>query len=381
MNNFDAGKIREYTKTLVPKADFDSTYTFYYDETNNIRKFYVREFDFNSTLTNNFVLGGLVHEGSAPNVQHLIDSFKLQNTINEVKFKHIAKGNFIDCLKSYKVNLFLTFIKNSNLYIHYSILNVLYWSIVDIVDSAIMSSKASQELGQQFSNRLKNDLYKLSMIEIDSIIRLFYKFGFPNIKKDDVSQFIKELIDIFGEYLNDPVFHFGLESLRQILKEANKKNSLPFIMGGEDLILIDNFLIFYLRPIYLFKNSTHIFDNEDVITDLLKDYKISDGISEIKNYSFVDSKTNQLTQLSDIVVGLISKLLLFLKSSTKYEIYNTFSLLTSIQGKNIDLLLDLIEKSHKKNIGFLHAIDSDEERIKIEYLHQVRRNISPIIVA
>ncbi|MCF6255951.1 MAG: hypothetical protein L3J98_13895 [Gammaproteobacteria bacterium] len=151
MVTIDIGKTRKYTKISAPFADFDGIYTFYYDETNNIRKFYVREFDFNSAFTENFVLGGLVHEGSAPDVQPLMDSFKLQRSVKEVKFKHIAKGDFLDCLKSQKLNLFLSFIKSSKLYIHYSIINILYWSIVDIVDSAVAHSEASQKLGIQFS--------------------------------------------------------------------------------------------------------------------------------------------------------------------------------------------------------------------------------------
>lgn len=62
MVTFDIGEIRMHTKMLAPLADFDGAYTFYYDETNNIRKFYVRELDFNSAFTDNFILGGLVHE-------------------------------------------------------------------------------------------------------------------------------------------------------------------------------------------------------------------------------------------------------------------------------------------------------------------------------
>jgi len=62
---FDIGDVRKYTKMLAPSADFDGVYTFYYDETNNIRKFYIRKTDFNSTFTDNFVLGGLVHGGPA----------------------------------------------------------------------------------------------------------------------------------------------------------------------------------------------------------------------------------------------------------------------------------------------------------------------------
>ena len=87
MITFDISEIRKFAKMLAPTADFDGAYTFYYDETNNIKKFYVRESDFNSLFTENFVLGGLVHEGSAPDVQPLINSFKLQRTVKEVKLK------------------------------------------------------------------------------------------------------------------------------------------------------------------------------------------------------------------------------------------------------------------------------------------------------
>ena len=47
MSDFEIGEIRKFTKMLAPTADFDAALSFYYDETNNIRKFYVRETDFN----------------------------------------------------------------------------------------------------------------------------------------------------------------------------------------------------------------------------------------------------------------------------------------------------------------------------------------------
>ncbi|KUK57879.1 MAG: hypothetical protein XD81_1352 [Bacteroidetes bacterium 38_7] len=49
MIDFEISQIRTFTKKFAPTADFDSTFTFYYDETNNINKFYVRENDFNYT--------------------------------------------------------------------------------------------------------------------------------------------------------------------------------------------------------------------------------------------------------------------------------------------------------------------------------------------
>jgi hypothetical protein len=373
MINFEISEIIKMTKMLAPTADFETAFTFYYDETNNIKKFYVRENDFNYTFTANFVLGGLVHEGKAPDVKSLIDGFKLQKTTKEVKFKHIANGDFLDCLKSEKLRLFLQFIKDSDLYIHYSSLNILYWSIVDIVDSAIANSDIAQQLGPTFSNHLKNDLYKLSRLEIDSVIDLFYHYEYPNIKKESVLSFIDALTSLFDEYIDTAEFHFGLESLRQILKEAMKKGSLPFIMDEDDYILLKDLSHFYLRPIYLFKNSTHIFDNEDSISDILKDYKILDGGKEIKNYSFIDSKSNLLIQLSDIFVGFMGKLTNYLNTSTREKIDADFDSMSMLQQTNIDLLIELIDKSHNKNIGFLHSIDSYEEMSKMELISEMRK--------
>lgn len=374
MIDYEISEIRIFTKIIAPTADFDSSFTFYYDETNNIKKFYVRENDFNYTFTANFVLGGLVHLGQAPNVQSLIDSFKLQKTATEVKFKHIASGDFLDCLKSKKLKLFLKYLQDNDLYVHYSSLNILYWSVVDIVDSAIVSSEAAQQLGPQFSNHLKNDLYKLSRLEIDSVIELFYKYEYPNIKNDSVLQFIEELISLFDGYIDTPEYHFGLESLRQILKEAKKTGSLPFIQNEDDYILLKDLSQFYLRPIYLFKNSIHIFDNEDSISDTIKEYRILDREDEIKNYSFVDSKTENLIQLSDIFVGLMGKLTNYLNTSSREKIDNDFKLLSAIQKENIDLLIEVIDKSHNKNIGFLHNTDSFEEMSKMDRIRDNRRN-------
>ncbi len=372
METIDISKIRKYTKLSAPLADFDGIYTFYYDETNNIRKFYVREFDFNSAFTENFVLGGLVHEGSAPDTQHLMDCLNLQKSVKEVKFKHIAKGDFLECLKSQKLNSFLKFVKSSKLYIHYSSTNILYWSIVDIVDSALAHSEVSQKLGIHFANKMKDDLYKLSRLEIESIIALFHRFEYPNIKKDSILSFIDAIGDLFADYLDDMEFHFGLESLRQILKEAKKKGSLPFVMDAEDYLLIKDFSHFYLRPVCLFKNSTHIFDSEDSISELMGAYEIVDESERINNYSFVDSQSSRLTQLSDVVVGLIGKLSAYLNTSTRDKIRSDFVFLNSMQTDNIDLLLDLIDKSHNKNIGFLHTTDSYEEISKIEVIRASR---------
>ena len=358
---------------LNPKADFDGSYTFYYDETNNIRKFYVGKDGFNTKFTGNFVLGGLVHLGPPPNIQPLLDSLKLQKTINEIKFKHIATGDFLDCLKSEKLEKYLKFIEDSDIYVHYSSLNILYWSIVDIVDSAIASSGETQRLGLEFLNTLKNDLYKLCKCEIDAVTKLFYKYGYPNIKSNDVSYFIEEFTSLFNDHIKTQEFHLSLESLRQLLKEAKKNNSLPFIMEADDYILLSDLSHFYLRPIFMFKNSCHIFDKESSIEELLNNYNIVDIDKRIKNYNFVDSTISQFNQLSDVFVGIMGKLTTYLNTSTQEKIKLEINLLSPIQCRNIDLLMKAIEKSFEKNLGFIHNIDSYEEMSKMGMIKEIRK--------
>lgn len=373
MMDFEITEIRNITKMLAPMADFDTSFTFYYDETNNIKKFHVLERDFNCSFTANFILGGLVHEGAAaPNIQPLFDGLNLQKTVKEAKLRHVAKGEFLDCLKSNKLKFYLNYIFNSKLYVHYSSLNILYWSLVDIVDSAIANSDIAQQLGFGFANKLKNDLYKLSRLEIDSVINLFRRFEYPNIKNDSIIPFIESLTSLFHEYIDTEEYHFGLESLRQILKEAKKNTSLPFIVNEEDYVLLKDLSLFYLRPIYLFKNSNHIFDNEDTILETLNNYKILDGENELKNYTFVDSQNNSLVQASDIFVGLIGKLTNYLNTSSRNKIINDLNNFTDIQNASIDLIIDLIDKSHNKNIGFLHSTDSYEEMSKMDTIRQTR---------
>lgn len=352
------------SKLLNPRLDFDTPYTFYYDETNNIKTFYVRENDFNYSFTANFVLGGLAHEGNAPDVQPLIDSFKLQKTATEVKFKHIAFGDFLDCLKSQKFKLYLQFVKDSEIYVHYSSLNILYWSIVDIVDSAIMHSESAMKLGLPFANRLKNDLYKLARLEIDAVIQLFYRFGYPNVKSWELIDFIEGLTALFEPYLTKTEFHFGLESLRQILKEAKKKGSLAFIMDETDHILLSDLSQFYLKPIYTFRTSAHIFDNEDAIRTIMSGYRILENGIETKNYSFVDSQDSQLTQLSDIFIGFMGKFTQYRNTHPIQEIEADIKSLTPLQSDNLHLFIDVIKKSAQKNPAFLHAMDSHEEVMK-----------------
>ena len=144
-------------------------------------------------------------------------------------------------------------------------------------------------------------------------------------------------------------------------------------MDEEDHILIENFSQFYLRPIYLFKNSGHIFDNEVSISEIISKYTIIDNNQEIKNYSFIDSQSNLFVQASDVFVGLMGKLFSYINTNTRENIVGDFESLSERQLNNANALMDLIDKSNNKNIAFLHSIDSYEELAKMSLIDEIRR--------
>jgi len=367
-NEFETSDLVQTLKLMNPGINLDQSFTFYYDETNNIKKFYLKEDNFNYSFRSNFILGGVVHIGDKPDIKPLFAGLNLQSTVKEVKFHHIACGEFLDCLKSKKLNFFLKTVLNSPLYFHYGSLNLLYFSIVDIVDSAIISSG----LADQLTTIIKNALYKVCKIEIDNVIRLFYKYKYPNISNKDILPFIDSLMDLFKPYESDFEFHLELTSLRQILDSSKINGSLPFIMNEEDHVLLKDFTSFYLRPMYTFRNSEHIFDKEETMESVINDYTLTDHGRPFTNHRFEDSKNELLIQTSDIFVGFAGKLSTFINSNTHDKIEVIICGLNELQRDNLDTYMDIINKSEAKNRAFFHNFDCHEELSKLQLIFEMR---------
>ncbi|OUR98408.1 hypothetical protein A9Q86_15295 [Flavobacteriales bacterium 33_180_T64] len=354
--DFPINEIRASQKLLAPHINFDEKYHFFYDESNNPRKLYTRESDFNTSITGSFVLGGIVDNGSVFNFEELKNSLKLQKNVKEIKFKHLASGDFISCLKSRKINTYLKFINNEDILVHLSCINLLYYSIVDIVDSALMNRKELLERGPQFVAELKDIIHQVLREHLDETRSLFFKFNYPNISNADIPEFIKEIIAI-ANYENGNVKNQkNLKILKGILDFSSKKQKMPFLRGEKNNMLIEEFYQFYIKQVYMFKNSTHIFDNEDAIQKIVGDFNLIDGKRTLKNYAFKDSKSEIMIQLSDIIVGLTSKYHSFINNHSEELITSEFEKLNDLQKNNLQLYVEIISKSDKYNPGFFHHI-------------------------
>lgn len=370
MIDFETDKIRQMNIDMHQLKNTERKYIFFYDETNNIRKFYLKESDFNDSSKTNFILGGIVFENTKTNLQRCFDKLNLQKNITEVKLKNIASGDFLSCLKSKKLIIFLDFILNSDLYIHYSSLNFLYYSLVDIVDSTEIQTKNGQNIDPYQNRRMKNVLFKIAKQEKNKIVYLFFNYEYPNIKEELLKEFISKLIDILKPFLNDKDFNEDLSILIQNLEKASEKGKMTFNMDEENHLLIENFLHFYLRSIYLFKNSEHIFDRELTIEELLKDYNLKSDDKILCNYTFEDSKANLFIQASDIFIGLLGKYFNFINEYSIKQIKSFLDELDDVQYSNLELLVELIDKSDKKNRAFIFNTISNDEFEKESLIKQ-----------
>lgn len=371
MSDLDVTILREYAVEVFNLKNLDREHTFYYDETNNARRFVLEDKSFNVDSSMTFVLAGVMHKGNnyEADIDMLYSSLKLQKTINELKFRHVAKGDFLNCLNSRKLNTFLKWLLKSDLYVHLSTLNLLYFSLVDIVDSAIANSEISKKLGRDFADLLKNELYKLTVDEEDYFIRIFNYFDYPNVQPEKIIQFTDALIYIIEKYNHVPERHLGLESLRQILKETKKTGKLVFIIDEKSKVLIDDFRYTYLKSTYMFSESKHIFDNEDLIVELVKDIDIVSHGKKIQNYEFALSHENRLTQISDVFTGLVGKMVNFANSNTYEEISRLLLDLNDMQKANRQLLSDVISKSDNYSHALIDTTVSHEERRKYELIY------------
>ncbi|WP_284893600.1 DUF3800 domain-containing protein [Cobetia sp. D5] len=372
MQLVDINEIRDLVIAHEKFDHVDDNFTFYYDESNNIRKLHLTTRGLNVNKAGNFVLAGIVHKGSyhSANFDTLIINLKLQKSTNEVKLKHIGRGSFVDILKSKTLSILLQWLIDNELYIHCFTLNVLYWSITDIVDSIIENLTEQERCFYiTINQQIKNDLYKVILSNEELFLEKLREFDYPDIKPNKIKDFSIFLV-AFVQNNSESLDRWRRNNINMFVEKALNSDELLFVMDEEKHILISDFFTFYLRNVFLFKNSNHIFDVEKEIESIFNQTELLDRGETIKNYSFVDSKESVEVQISDILAGLFAKYSAFL-TDTKHEHLDVIrSNLDSQQRTNMQLLKILIDKSDEVSRGFFHRVVSEDEVQKnIRFMH------------
>lgn len=331
-------------------------YVFYYDESNNCRKFWVDDSkqQFNTDHTADFVLAGLVRK-EEEKVEASLETFrkplKLQANVEEIKFKNLyAKGDFLQCVKKRRLFETLSWIDKSPFYIHYTNVNNLFYTLVEIFDSIVKPDEIS-EFGYDYF-KMKSVFYYMFKGKADALQILMFKYKYPNIQREDVEAFCNDLLFLLGsrrEMKEEEKFLAGM------LARAAESDELVFLHDNDDYVMQENYAEFYADPIRKYQKSRHIFDEETTVQDIVKK-QIAMGENMADNFKFVKSETNIFVQLSDVVAGILGKLFKYINSTSVNQRRRDVEGLSKLQVENILLIDKLRMEADRENPGFLCSI-------------------------
>ena len=356
-------------------------YFMYFDETNNTKKLLIKlqnngTYKFNNNPNANFVLGGVVMQNN-DNItyEELCSALGFQkNNARETKSTSIFYGNFPAVLKSKYFEPLIKLLLNNHWYIHFTELNLLYYSIVDIIDSLELP-QLFELSAAQIRSGLKDILYRSIRNYISDVEHLFVEYNYPDIASDKISLFIESLITIVKKNDSADVQNEHLSLLIRILSLNIKTPQLVFIQEEQSLLLIPRYFELYCHKIYMFNNSQLVFDKEDDVMKFISEEPVVLKEKMLANYRFRDSKEEPLIQLSDYIVRIIAMYMCFLEKDIKFietEIEN----FSERQLKNFTLFQDLLYSSVNENPFFFHSINCMSTIPNRDFLMQKYKNIT-----
>jgi len=336
----------------------DERFHFFYDESNNCRKFWIKPKEengqFNSNINEDFVLAGIAYEGDDFQVdfENIKDMLGLQKNVKEIKFKsQFSENSFLDCMKKKRLTTLFQWIDENNLFIHYSHVNNLYYALVEIIDSITDPSEIEEYDFNYFS--IKSTFYRMLKKKEVHLQKVMFDYCFPNIKNEDIKGFCDGLLNLFENRYNQSIEE---KFITGMIERASKSDSLIFIQDNEDYIMQANYVEFYINPISTYENSVHIFDEELEIQKYFDECNFVRNGLEIDCFKFVNSKDDVLVQVSDVVAGIFGKLFSYINSNDLKDIRSNVSELDQTQITNILMINKLRYKSDKRNRGFLHSL-------------------------
>lgn len=359
----DVNKIRDREIVLHDLVNANTAYTIYHDETNNIRRLHVRSDGLNVREPQCFVLGGVAHRGASRPlpIDDLRAALRIQKSAAEIKLKHVATGEFIDLLNAPRLETFLDWLVEQGLFVHYSVLDPLYWSIVDVVDSILTAYREPKLFA--LNMELKNGLYTILRYDYDGTVDLFQRFTYPDVGRKRRAAFVAELLELL-EHRQSLLAHFSYIMLKGALEIAQRIDSLPYLEDEEPNVLIYSFAPFYIQRICLFKNSQLILDVEDVVKEHLAGTRFFDGDRELKHFRFALSHGETGIQVADVVTGLLGKFFSFVCATDAEELVVIRRGLGARQKRTLGMLSGLLDRSIAENAAFAHFVLSLEDQEK-----------------
>jgi hypothetical protein len=348
-------QVGDLRDAMPPLKNWDMPLRMYYDETNNIRRLTLSEVGLNVPDNRTFVIAGIALKPgrTISGWQALRNALRMQASAGEVKFKHVAPSDYEGALGAPKLSLLLTWLLDNDVAIHYSALDVLHWSLIDIVESLM----PGDPLGiNAFHIELKAELHHVVRRNPSEFMSLLHGFSYPNVDRSSVQPFLDAVSQFLVRYAPTDR-NFATTVLKQTLRHASRLQGLelPFLYDNEPGELIGDFSNHFLHCMYVFKNATHTFDRETYVEKVLQQSEVRDGERRL-DYRFVDSKEDVGIQLSDVITGLLGKHFSYLQDHSLPQLRKRKAAFSGQQAKSLQLLRTLIDRSDELSDGLCHAV-------------------------
>ena len=293
---------------------------------------------------------------------------RLQPSAKEIKLKHLGAGGFLELLSSEKVELFLDWLTAEGFLVHFQVTDILYWSVVDIIDSILTEIGEPQLMAMHLP--IKNSLYAVLRDDVAGTAEFLGRYSYPDVGRERRAAFVAELLDLV-EYREHMLEHFPFYMLKGLLQAARDLDSLPYLEDETPNVLIDGFGTFFSNRLCLFTNAHHILDDEKQIEIYLKDLDLCDNTTPLRNFRFANSQSEAGVQLSDPVVGLLGKLFTYLNRTPLKELREDMSELSNRQRRSLKLLSRLLDHSTDECPAFAQYVISAEDQQRAYFVLNV----------
>lgn len=337
------------------QPSWDAPLHMYYDETNNIRRLKLSEVGLNAPADRTFAIAGIALKPGQmlSGWGDLRRTMGIQANSTEVKFKHVALPDYEAALGSRKLSIFLEWLVQSDFLVHYSVLDVLYWSVLDVIESLMVDDRF--KIGE-VHKELKNELHFAVTMAPKAFMALLHGFAYPNLKRRDVGSFLSCVLTFVNRRVPKNR-STTMKMLKEVLRRAAKVPGLElvFLHDNEPGELIGDFSVHFMHCLYVFKHASHVLDSETNIEQIMQRFEIRDG-DRLVDYRFADSESEIGIQASDVVTGLVGRHFTYVQQHSLPELRDALARFSEQQLRNLGLLRELIHKSDAFSDGLLHTL-------------------------
>lgn len=343
----------------IPRHYFERHETLYYDETGNDVHVVVEQGELNLANPNNFfVLGGLQAEAVITE-----DDFEKNFTgaSGELKSTRVIKGDFNSVLQGEYISRLCGLVHDMGWHIHYFALQPLYYSFVDIIDSL--------DIGSRDRFALKDLLYEVLKNDLDHTVEVFRKNGgYPNIMHAKKDVFLCAVLALIDDYVKAEHCEDRFRELRKVIELGKQQAALDFVQDEESNVWVDDYSQFYAQQIMKFCRKRMVFDNNDKVRRCLEQRDFACGGIPV-DWIMVDSANNRMVQISDLIVGLVRKFLMFVDRDDGL-IRHDIGMFDDVQKRNFEAFIHLVKFSQQYNPLFVEYCAS------IRFVRKVNRLVS-----